>query len=97
MPVMSLTSRGDCVIQDSGGYEPKRFKNYYQKSFIVTCKKGRHTIECKTNGNAMHQNAAVQLEGVLYSTHHCMLCVIMLCILILYSFREATKNNQPAT
>ena len=69
MPIMSLTSRSDCDIQDVGGYGPKRFKNYYLKSFTITCKKGSHKIECKTNSNSMHQNAAVQLQGVLYSTH----------------------------
>ena len=97
MPAMSLTSRGDCVIQDSGGYEPKRFKNYYQKSFIVTCKKGRHTIECKTNSNAMHQNAAVQLEGVLYSTQH---TLHALCNHVMYSYYIVSERppkiiNQP--
>ena len=92
---MSLTSRGDCDIQDIGGFEPKSFKDYYQKSFTVTCKKGQHTIECHTNSNAMHQNATVQLQGVLYSVHRCMQYNHVMCSY--HSFREASKNNQPTT
>ena len=90
---MSLTSRSDCDIQDIGGFEPKRFKDYCQKSFTVTCKKGRHTIECNTNSNSMNQNAAVQLQGVLYSTHNCMQYIHITCSY--HSFREASKNRQP--
>ena len=72
MPLMSLIPAGDdCTVQDNG-YSPKWLKNYYQKSFPVTCKKGRHAIKCSTNSNTMRQNAAVKLQGVLYSVQYSM-------------------------
>ena len=66
MPMMSLTLAGDDCIEQGNGFELKLFNNYYQKSFTVICKKGRHTIECSTNSNTMDQNAEAQLQGVLY-------------------------------
>ena len=66
MPSMSLTSRDDCtILQDSRQYRPTMSKNYYQKSFIVICKKGSHTIECRANSNIKHNSVAVQLQGMI--------------------------------
>ena len=70
MPMMSLTLTGDDCTEQDNGYQPKRIKNHYQKSFTVTCKEGRHTIECSTNGNTKHQNAEAQLQGVLYFIYY---------------------------
>ena len=70
MPMMSLTLAGDDCTEQGNGYQPKRVKNHYQKSFTVTCKEGRHTIECRTNGNTKHQNAEAQLQGMLYFIHY---------------------------
>ena len=59
MPLMSLMpARDNCIVQHDG-YGPKRVKNHYKKSFTVTCKKGRHTMEWCTNSNTMHQNVTV--------------------------------------
>ena len=61
-PIMILRTGEGCTKQDNDAYSrPSRIKNYLQKSFTITCKKGNHTIKCLTN--SISQTETIQLQG----------------------------------
>ena len=64
MPIMILKIGDGCTKDDNNAYgRPNKIKNYFQKSFTITCKKGNHKIECLTN--SISQTKTIHLQGAL--------------------------------